>query len=317
MLFCHYLRPYDFRSHLPLDLPIRPSSVVKIWRRRIETPAVNSQSDFIRWQRVQYVSNNRPQWSATGGITHSVTPSIVWSFLHYIRSNIAAHADRSICCDETFKQCILMTSLLLYMPWGGASGAALCTPWCAIARNIMSHFSHPKGIYSVSRCDCSSVGAPGSHLSVPRCQQERRRLHQTSGKWDSLPEERERERGRATRKPDPCWVWWRGQMGEREEIWQSRGDRADRNMNAWRKWRAVWERIAVLIPVINQVFSYSPTSLPTCHPPSIPRVLSFLFSVLVSLLLFDIINCVCLPPSPPQRCMCSVAVEPVVALGYI
>ncbi len=60
----------------------------------------------------------------------------------------------------------------------------------------MSRFSHPKGIYSVSWCDCSSLDVPSGHLSVPCCQQERRRLHQIWRKGDSLPEERERERER-------------------------------------------------------------------------------------------------------------------------
>lgn len=59
----------------------------------------------------------------------------------------------------------------------------------------MSHFSHPVGIYSVSRCERSSVGAPSSHLSAPRCQRERRRLHQILRKGDSLLEETERGDG--------------------------------------------------------------------------------------------------------------------------
>lgn len=71
---------------------------------------------------------------------------------------------------------------------------------CAFARNSMSHFIYAKGIYSVSWRVCSSVGAPSGHLFVPRCQQERRRLHQISRKGDSLPE------GERERKERVCFV---------------------------------------------------------------------------------------------------------------
>lgn len=88
----------------------------------------------------------------------------------------------------------------------------------------MSHFPYPKGIYSVSWCDCSSVGAPSGHLSVPRCQRERRRLHQISREGEG--EEKEESLIRAPVDSATRWTtqrrYWSGGDGDGDVL--RRGD---------------------------------------------------------------------------------------------
>lgn len=96
-----------------------------------------------------------------------------------------------------------------------ASKVALYIPQSALDRNIMSHFSYPIGINSVSWCESSSVGTLSSHLSVLCCQ------------WEAQKAAPDFEKGRASRRREMekresfiCLLgWWFSQMDEREEIW--------------------------------------------------------------------------------------------------
>lgn len=75
---------------------------------------------------------------------------------------------------------------------------------CAFARNVIPYFSYPKTIYIVSWCDCSSVGGPTRHLSVPGTPQRGcRRLHQIFGQGKQ-PHTGERGRGEAQKESLSC-----------------------------------------------------------------------------------------------------------------
>lgn len=84
-----------------------------------------------------------------------------------------------------------------------ASKVALYIPQSALDRNIMSHFSYPIGINSVSWCESSSVGTLSSHLSVLCCQ------------WEAQKAAPDFEKGRASQRREMekkekvlfvCWV---------------------------------------------------------------------------------------------------------------
>lgn len=125
-----------------------------------------------------------------------------------------------------------------------------------------------RGIYSVSWCDCSSVGAPGGHLSVPGLPAgKRRRLHQIfwgEGRWRPAGEREEKSLDLQ------C-----DQMGERrEEIWVRRAvwtemwrkravlDGPD-SQSAVQSGRLRWAVHSFLSDVINQLCFH--TQLLSCH----------------------------------------------------
>lgn len=96
-----------------------------------------------------------------------------------------------------------------------ASKVALYIPQSALDRNIMSHFSYPIGINSVSWCESSSVGTLSSHLSVLCCQ------------WEAQKAAPDFEKGRASQRREMekkekvlfvCWVDGSARW-MREEIW--------------------------------------------------------------------------------------------------
>ena len=101
----------------------------------------------------------------------------------------------------------------------GASREVLYIPQWAFARNIMSHFSYPKGDLQCQLVRLLVSGcAERPFVSAWLASGERRRLHQIFGGREivSCRRERERERGRESLDLQ-C-----DQMGEREEIWVRR-----------------------------------------------------------------------------------------------
>lgn len=82
-------------------------------------------------------------------------------------------------------------------PRGSEPRSIVYTPSEPLPGTSCLTFLIQRGIYSVSWCDCSSVGAPSGHLSVPGLPAgKRRRLHQIfwGGKGDSVLPEREKRK---------------------------------------------------------------------------------------------------------------------------